>query len=131
VTAATVRLPQPVVIHAPVTSDPGARTLTVRRPESAGGYDKLLWREAHEAFVRAEEAGWPAWHRFVWGGDGRDRQIVHGSPGGNLTVKFHFPVGVGAYAKLVGKPGLSAMVTLDRELRRFLNVQFRHGLPGV
>jgi hypothetical protein len=31
-----------------------------------------------------------------------------------------------AYQKLVSKPGSAAIVVLDRELRRFLNVQFRH-----
>jgi hypothetical protein len=51
---------------------------------------------------------------------------VHGLPGDGLALTFHFPAGVGdgVYAKLIGRPGLAAIVTLDRELCRVLSVQF-------
>jgi hypothetical protein len=75
----------------------------VRRPENAGGYEKLLWREAHQRLVAAEESGWRTAHPFVWGGAlAGSREIVHGSPGENLTLTFTFYPGEPAYAKLVG-----------------------------
>src|SRR4029453_4157586 len=41
------------------------------------------------------------------------RQVAHGVPGDYGTLLFHFPAGVTAYAELVSKPGLTAIVTLD------------------
>jgi hypothetical protein len=35
-----------------------------------------------------------------------NREIVHGLPGDDLTLRFTFPVGVQAYRKLISKPGL-------------------------
>jgi hypothetical protein len=64
---ATERLPQPKAITAPVTVDFANMALIVRRPDAAGGSEKLLWREAHAALVKAEELGWPGRTRFVWG----------------------------------------------------------------
>jgi hypothetical protein len=43
---ATERLPQPLAIIAPVTNDVANMALIVRRPDAAGGSEKLLWREA-------------------------------------------------------------------------------------
>ncbi len=125
-TAATVPVPSPLAVDGVVFNDVATRSLVVRRPETAGGYEKLLWREAHAALVAAVESGWRGEHPFVWGSGLGNREIVHGLPGENLTLTFHFPVGVAAYASLVGKPGLAAIVTLDRSLRRFLGCQFRH-----
>jgi hypothetical protein len=53
-----------------------------------------------------------------------NRPIVHGLPGDGLALTFHFPAGMEAYAKLISRPGLAAIVTLDRELCRFQSVQF-------
>jgi hypothetical protein len=39
-------------------------------------------------------------------------------------LRFHFPPGVTAYAKLISKPGLRAIVTIDRSTRRFLSGRF-------
>jgi hypothetical protein len=55
---ATERLPQPMAVSAAVSNDILSRTLVVRLPEKAGGYEKLLWREAFQAFKAAEENGW-------------------------------------------------------------------------
>lgn len=123
---ATTPVPSPLAVDGVVINDPGARTLFVRLSESAGGNEKLLWRESHTALRRAEEAGWPRSHPFVWGGALGNREIVHGLPADGLMLKFHFPVGEPAYAKLISRPGLRAIVTMDRELRRFLNVRFLH-----
>jgi hypothetical protein len=55
---ATERLPQPYAIDCPVSNDVLSRTLVVRLPEKAGGYEKLLWRQAYQAYRAAEESGW-------------------------------------------------------------------------
>ena len=56
--------------------------------------------------------------------------LVHAAPGEKLTLRFHFPAGSPAgkvYTEMVGKPGLSTIVTVDRETHYFLGVKFRHG----
>lgn len=118
------RLPSPQALHAVVTPDYEARTLAVRLPDIAGGHAVSLWRQAYGQLRRAEESGWPAVHPFLWGGALGNRQIVHGLPGDGMALLFHFPAGEVAYTKLVSKPGLTAIVTVDRELCRFLSVQF-------
>jgi hypothetical protein len=109
-----------------VTPDYAAWTLAVRLPDSAGWHARSLWRQAHGQLVAAEQSGWRTAHSFLWGGALGNRQIVHGLPGDGLALTFHFPAGVGdgVYAKLIGRPGLAAIVTLDRELCRFMSVQF-------
>lgn len=120
---------RPLAITGTVTNDVGARTLIVSRPRDISGYQALLWREAHQALVLAEDRGWPGVTPFVWCHAPGNRDLVHAAPGENLTLRFHFPAGSPAgkvYAELVGKPGLRAYVTADRSTRRFLNVSFRH-----
>ena len=128
-TAATVPVPQPLAIAAPVTNDVANMTLIVRRPDAAGGYEKLLWRQAHEQLVMAEERGWPNSTPYVWGSAPGNYQFAHAAPGPNLTLLFAFAVGTPAakvYAELVSRPGLYAFVTADRSLRYFLGVTFRN-----
>jgi hypothetical protein len=62
----------------------------------------------------------------VWASAPGARQIVHGLPGEAGTLKFHFPAGVGdgVYAKLISKPGLYAIVTLDKGTHHILGVRF-------
>jgi hypothetical protein len=79
--AATTPLPQPLAITAPVVNDVANMTLIVRRPDAAGGSEKLLWREAHAALVKAEELGWPNGMRFVWGSAPGHYQFGHAAPG--------------------------------------------------
>jgi hypothetical protein len=129
IAAATTPLPQPLAISAPVTIDFANMALTVRRPENAGGYEKLLWREAHAALVKAEEQGWPASTSFVYGSAPGNYQFGHATPGPNLTLLFGFAVGTPTakvYAELVSRPGLSAFATVDKSTRRFLGVSFRN-----
>ena len=102
-------------------------TLVVRRPDAAGGTERLLWREAHQALALAEERGWPSGTQFVWGSAPGHSEIAHAAPGPNLTLLFPFVVGTtGAkvYAELVSRPGLYAIVTADRSARHFLAVKF-------
>jgi hypothetical protein len=129
VSAATTPLPQPTAISAPVTADFANMALIVRRPEAAGGSEKLLWREAHAALVKAEELGWPRNTQFVWGSAPGHYQFAHAAPGPNLTLLFTFLPGTPTakvYAELVGKPGLYAFVTADKSARHFLGVAFKH-----
>ena len=129
VAAATTPLPQPLAINAPVTADFANMALIVRRPQDAGGHAALLWRQAHESLVKAEEKGWPSSTRFVYGSAPGNYQFAHATPGPNLTLLFGFMVVTPAaqvYAELVGRPGLSAFVTADKSARIFLGVSFRN-----
>jgi hypothetical protein len=129
VAAATTPLLQPLTITAPVVNDVANMTLIVRRPENAGGSEKLLWREAHQQLVKAEELGWPVSTPILRANAPGNYQFAHAAPGPNLTLLFAFAVGTpGAkvYAELVGKPGLYAFVTADKSARYFLGVTFRH-----
>jgi hypothetical protein len=127
VAAATTPLPQPLATVAPVTADYANMTLIMKRPENAGGYEKLLWRQAHQALAAAEESGWPSGTRFVWGNAPGAYQFGHATTGENLTLLFGFAVGTPSakvYAELVSKPGLYAIVTCDKSARVFLGVRF-------
>jgi hypothetical protein len=124
---ATERLPQPLAVTAPVTVDFANMALVVRRPDAAGGTEKLLWRESHLALAQAEERGWPSGTQFVWGSAPGHSQFAHAKPGPNLTLLFPFMVGSAAakvYAELVTRPGLASIVTADKSARVFLAVKF-------
>ena len=119
------RLPQPQAVDGIVDVDIAARTLFVRRSELSNGYQRLLWREAYGHLVAAEESGWrnasPVWASTVGGFD----QIAHAVPGDGLTLRFQFPPAAdSAYTKLISKPGLAAVVSIDRGTHRFLRVGF-------
>ena len=128
---ATERLPQSLVLDGIVRINSAERTLVVSRPDQASGYEKLSWRQAHEALVRAEQSGW---HRsavpFLYAHGVGQRDIAHGLPGDNLTLLFHFPVGVDAYRELVSQPGLMAFVTVDKSTGWFIGVKLFHGRKG-
>jgi hypothetical protein len=124
---ATERVPKPIVVDAPVFNDVANRTLVVRRPENASGYQKLAWREAHGAYLRAEEAGWPpSGPPFLRASGGGESDIAYAVVGDSLTLLFAFPPGKSVYAELVSKPGLAAFVTVDRSTGYFMGVKFRH-----
>jgi hypothetical protein len=66
----TERLPEPLV-DGTVRNDVESRTLVVRRPENASGYQKLWWRTAHQALIQAEQTGWPSSVApFLWAHSG-------------------------------------------------------------
>jgi hypothetical protein len=118
-------LPRPVAVDGVVFNDVATRTLSVRPSDLANGYTKLLWREAWMKQRRSQEAGWP-----LGGADwlfcdapGAPR-VVHGLPGDAGVMSFHFPVGTAGYGKLVSKPGLIAIVTIDAGSRQFLTCRF-------
>jgi hypothetical protein len=125
VISATEPLPQPVAMPGVVTTNVLTRTLTVARPDQLSGYQKLAWRTAHESLVQAEQNGWPvSGAPFVWASTPDQRNIVHGTPGANLTLEFKFPAGETAYTSLVSRPGLRALVVVDESTRYFVSVKF-------
>jgi hypothetical protein len=52
--------------------------------------------------------------------------VAHAVPGDFQMVLFRFPAGNSAFTELVGKPGLTALVTVDRSAGRFVAVKFLH-----
>jgi hypothetical protein len=123
---ATERIPSPLAVDGAVFNDVATRTLVVRLSETAGGHAQLMWREAHGALVRAQESGWRTGQQTVWGGAFGNRQIVYAAPGEYQVLLFRFAPAQAEYSRLVGKPNLAAIVTIDRELSRFMSVQFLH-----
>jgi hypothetical protein len=118
-------LPQPQAIDAVVFVDAVTRTLTARLSDQAGGYERLLWTQAWQQLRRAEEAGWPIdGAPWVFADLPGARQVVHGQPAEGGTLQFTFPVGTPGFAKLVSKPGVVAIVTVDRGTQRFLSCRF-------
>jgi hypothetical protein len=126
-TAATVRVPQPLAVDAVVSNDVAAKTLVVRLPEAEQGHGRLLWRQAHQQLVAAEESWWRSGPPTLWASSALGvGQVAHAVPGDLQTLRFHFQPGVAAYQQLVSRPGLSAVITVDRETSRFLTVRFHN-----
>ena len=121
-----VALPSPLAAIGVVENDAGSRTLTVRLSERAEGYARLLWRQSHQALVRGREAGYRTDVPTVWASAPGAYRVAFALPGDSLTLRFHFPPGIAAYSELVSKPGLSAIVTMDRSAGHFLSVSFRN-----
>lgn len=121
-------MPRPKAVVGAVFSDPLSRTLHVRQAEPVGGLERLLWRQAWLALRAAEAAGWPAdGPPAVWANTPSARQVVHGGPGDGGTLVFRFPTGgTAGFGELIGRPGLSALVTIDLGSHWFLGVTFRH-----
>jgi hypothetical protein len=104
---ATTPVPSPKVVDATVCHEPSTRTLAVRLNENAGGYEQMLWRQSHQDLRKSEEAG--RQQRTVWASGGGGDQIAFAVCGDYQMLTFHFPVGKGdVYAKLIGRPGLTA-----------------------
>ena len=127
----TTQIPQPVAVDGVVFNDVATRTLTVRLPDKATGYTKLLWQQGWQALRRAEESGFRGGTPIPWAhGAGRQREIAHGLPGDGGVLTFHFPAGVTAYSELISKPGLTAIVTVDRGTHHILSCRFLHRTEG-
>jgi hypothetical protein len=124
VTAAEA-LPQPVVVDGVVFNDPGSRTLSVRLSDGADSHARLLWQRAWQRQRRSQEAGWPfSGAPWVYADAPGAPRVVHGLPAEGGAMSFHFPVGTAGYSGLVGKPGLAALVTIDRSTGQFLTTRF-------
>lgn len=121
----TETVPSPLVLDAVVLVDPPARSVAVRLPENASGGQKMWWKTAHTALKAAVEDGWRN-HSFVWASTPSVHQAVHVKPADFLMLTAHFPVGTDGFGELVGKPGLRAFVTVERNTGQFTRVSFRH-----
>jgi hypothetical protein len=124
--AAIERAPRPLVAVGVVSNDVVARTLVVRLSETAEGYARLLWRQGHQALVRAEEAGYRTGTPTVWASAPGGWRVAFAVPGDGGTLRFHFHPGDPSYRALVSTPGLSATVVVDRGSNHIMNVRF-HG----
>jgi hypothetical protein len=124
--AAAERLPTPLAVDGVVAIDTPSRTLAVRLSESAGGYEQHLWREAHGALSREQDSGWRGATSTVWCSAPGQRNIMAATAGDFQMLLARFRPGESAYTELVGRPRLYAIVTMDRELARFLAVKFLH-----
>jgi hypothetical protein len=123
------RLPQPHEATGVVSNDVSNRTLTVKLSDQANGYTKLLWREAFRALRSSEEGGWRNSHSTVYASTPQAYQVAHATAGNadfGGMLKFAFSPSEQAYTKLIGSPGLTATVWIDRERHRFINVNFKH-----
>ena len=120
-------MPRPLAISAVVFHDFAARILSVRPGDQASGYEKLLWREAWQQQRRSREAGWPPnGAPWVYADVPGAPQVVHGLPAEGGLMAFHFPVGTAGYSELISRPGVIALVTIDRGTHQFLSCRFLH-----
>jgi hypothetical protein len=120
------RLPQPVVVTGVVDIEVPSRTLAVRLSELEKGYGRRLWREAHAALVRSEESGWRTGPPTLWASAEGALRVAHVTPGDFGMLLARFPQGEAAFSGLVGKPGLTAAVGIDRSTHLFISVRFKH-----
>jgi hypothetical protein len=124
-------LPQPQAVSGVVFVDAVSRVLTVRLPDLAGGYERLLWTQAWQQLRRAQEAGWPpGGPQPVLADLPGARQVAHGQPGEGGTLQFTFPPKTPGFAELISKPGVVAILTVDRGSHRFLSCRFL-SRPGL
>jgi hypothetical protein len=122
--------PQPRAISAVVFNDVLTRTLTVRLPDHAGGYERMLWARAWQGQRRAQENGWPVGSTSVFADLPGARQVAHGQPGDGGTLQFTIPPKTPGYAELISKPGVVAIVTVDLGSGEFRSCRFLNR-PGL
>lgn len=122
----TTVIPQPVAADGVVFHDAATRTLHVRLSDQANGYTRLLWKQGWQALRQAEQAGWRNRVPDVWASAPGAHRVVHGLPAEGGALAFHFPTGIAAYSELISKPGLIAIVTVDRGTHHILSCRFLH-----
>jgi hypothetical protein len=110
------------------------RVLLVRVSDNENGYARSTWQAAYGALKSAEESGWSRNRNTptVWASTDKSDNVafaVAGDPvfGGLLKFTFAGEAAYSQYLQMVAKPGLTAVVVLDRETHRFLSTKFRHG----
>jgi hypothetical protein len=122
---ATEVMPRPVAVDGVVFHDVLTRTLSVRLSDQADGYTRLLWQQAWQQQRRSQEAGWPLTGApWIYADVPGAPRVVHGLPAEGGVMSFHFPPGTAGYSELISKPGLVAIVTVDRGAHRFLTCRF-------
>jgi hypothetical protein len=131
--AATTPLPSPLAVVGVVSSIIPERALVVRISDTASGYERRCWREAFAALRRSEEGGWRDAAPAVYASTDKADKVasaVAGDAAFGGLLRFTFRPGEESYMQLVGQPGLTCFVVLDREQQRFLSVKFRSGRKG-
>jgi hypothetical protein len=124
-------VPQPVALECVVFADYAARTLSVRLSDRASGYERQAWLQAWQSQRRSREAGWPVdGAPWLYADVPGARRVAHGLPGDGGVMSFHFPPGAAGYSALISKPGLVAIVTVDRSSQQFLTCRFLNQ-PGL
>ena len=126
---ATTPVPSPHAVDAVVDVDISSRTLTVRISDLANAYARSQWREAWQALSVGEENGWRNSPQTVWASTPQANRVVFATLGDDLwcgMLRFVFPPWQQAFQQLIGKPGLTATVWLDRSSHRFLSVNFKN-----
>jgi hypothetical protein len=121
----TEKVPAPAALDGVVVSDITTRSLGVRLPETASGYQRLWWKQAHQQLKAAVEDGWSR-HPYVWASTPSAYRAVHVQPADFAMLQVTFPVGTAGYSELISRPGLYAIATVDRNSNRFLAVKFLH-----
>jgi hypothetical protein len=113
-----VTVPQPMAADGQVAHDPVTASLLVK-PKDTEGYARLFWRRGQRAMMQAA-AGYGA--PTVWAHSAGHRDLARGEPVRDGWLRFKLPDPV--YRELVSEPGLSAIVTVDREAAQILGVRF-------
>jgi hypothetical protein len=80
---ATESVPQPLALDGVVTNDPLSRSLSLRQPDNASGYQRLWWKQAWLQLKAAVEDGWRN-HPYVFASAPGAYQVAHANPGGWL-----------------------------------------------
>ena len=125
---ATERIPQPMAVVGVVSPIGPERTLVVRISDTASGYERLTWKTAYQALKRSEEGGWRTADPTVYASTDKAERVAHATAGDPVfggLLKFRFNDD-SAYFQLVGEPGLTAFVVLDRGSHRLLGCKFRN-----
>jgi hypothetical protein len=120
-------VPQPLAISAVVVNDFANRTLFCRLPDHLTGPGRIAWANGYEALRLAEENGW-GWGDApqLWASTKTAERVARAAAGDAQTLKFFFEPGNKAYGQLIGKPGLTAIVTADIATKYFLRCLFLH-----
>jgi hypothetical protein len=105
------------------------RVLVVRISDTASGYERSCWKDGYQALKASEESGWRTAGPTVWAGTDKADKVASAVAGGaefGGLLRFTFAPNEPSYVQLVGRPGLTAIVVLDRSSRRLLSVKFRN-----
>ena len=128
---ATTPVPSPLAVTGIVDIDIPSRTLTVMLSDAEQGFPRLCWKEAYQALRRSEQSGWRTAQPTVWASTDSADRVASATAGDAVfggLLRFVFPPGEASFVQLVGKPGLTALVVLDRSSHRFMGVKFKHRL---
>jgi hypothetical protein len=123
--AATEPLPQPLAAVGVVTVDVAQRVLYVRLSDLEKGHAQSLFRQSFQAMKTSEEKG--STGGTVWAASPSSDRVAFAKTGDGGLLRFHFPPGEKSFTELVGRPNLTAILTMDRSSCRFLRCKFQHG----